>query len=92
MIVAVQMVVVVGKDPDEVVYFELWHGFHDKFAVVAEKEEASAGTSSFSCILNLFDILWRLQRFENVIIFDIVKKSDFLKGFRGILSYYDSSI
>ena len=86
------MVVITGKNPDEVIYFKLGHGFYDEFAVVAEKEEASTGTSSFSRILNLFDILGRLQWFNDILIFDVVNDSNFSEGFGSILSYDDSSL
>ena len=66
------MVVVMGEDSDEVIYFQLRHGLHDELAVMAEEEEASTGTSSFSRILNLFDIFGRLQWFDDVLIFDTV--------------------
>ena len=86
------MVVVMGEDSDEVIYFQLRHGLHDELAVMAEEEKASTGTSSFSRILNLLDIFWRLQRFDDILIFDAVKESNFPKGLGGILTNYYVSI
>ena len=54
---------------------------------MAEKEEASTGTSSFSRILNLLDVLGRLQWFNNILIVDAVEESNFPESFRGILAY-----
>ena len=59
---------------------------------MAEEEEASTRTCSFSRILNLFDILGRIQWLNDILVLDVVKDSDFPECFRSILSYDDSSI
>ena len=88
----VQMLEVVGEGPLEVVYLLLAHCLKNELPVRAEEEKGPTGAGPQTRILDLFDIVGRVQGLAKLLICDLIRHSDPLESLRSVLFHYYLSL